>query len=321
MDGLLIKQNQNKHRVIRLHYSADVEKNPILEKGKKWRDEMANRYIGGVNSLGWRREMELDFGAGSGELVFPEFLDRESADIVIDPFEISETFTLYGGLDWGNRNHVAFNVYAIDESEDNYYSIWEYYKPGNETNVFRVAEMMHVQCPYYERLQSIYYDPSMNKEDQQRESLDDKTSIIRMFQEEVKEEYVVDKLVPASGRSDVAAIQLSRLILFGNDKSKLHIFKSCPNQINEFRNLKYPERKDYINESEKILDKNNHSWDTWKYFILSNPYTVKPEQKIKVGTLKYINKVTELAADLAQHSGRSLQEEFNEIYGENLTLV
>jgi len=316
VDSLLLKTNKQGHRIVRLHYSADPGKNPETDTGAKWFKEWSNRYVGGAGSLGWRSEYEIDFGAGSGELVFPEFYEKEN-EICIAPFEVPEAFTLFGGLDWGNRNNVSFHVYAV-APDLTFFSIWEHYVGGRETNVYKMAKVMKHECPYYDRLQVIYYDPSMNKEDQQRESLDDKTSIARMFQDEVGDEDAIDKLATANGRSDVAAIQKTRLLWFGQPKPRFYVFRTCGNQINEFRNLKYPERRETTNELEKILDKDNHAWDEWKYFLLSNPYSCDLEARPEFGSIGYLNRVAGLAAEMAAISGKSVQEEFNDLWGRKL---
>jgi hypothetical protein len=56
-------------RVLRLHYSADPDKDPATKPGEAWYAE-ARR---GMPDARWRQEYELDYGALSGQLVFPTF--------------------------------------------------------------------------------------------------------------------------------------------------------------------------------------------------------------------------------------------------------
>jgi hypothetical protein len=315
--GVLVKRNSSGHRVIRLHYSADPDKNPHTEAGRKWFGKATSRYIGGVNSLGWRREMEIDFKAGSGELVFPEFAQKESL-LTCDPFPLiqndgSSIYNFFGGFDWGNRNYVSFHVYA-ESPEQKFYSVWEYYVPGTETNVFKFAETLVEQCPYYGRLMWIAADPAMWKEDQQR--LDSKTSIARMFVEDVPEKHRVTLLMPAHSRSDIGAIQKFKILMLGQETPRFQIWRTCPRQIDEFRNLKYPERTDFKNESEKILDKDNHAWDDAKYAIMSHPWAQTIEAKPKPGTYGYHRMVADVAERLADSTGRDAQGFFNDLYGD-----
>lgn len=311
-EGLLVKNNKQGHRVLRLHYTADPDKNPSSVTGKLWFDKETNKYIGGTGSLGWRREMEIDFGAGSGELVFPEFFDMEMS-LTCDPFELDETYNFFGGFDWGTRNPLSFHVYA--ESRDHrFFSIWEYF---DEHKPIPYVARRIKECPYYERIQWIASDPSIWTENIPKK--DGFASVATMLQdeEEVGDKFVIDKLTSAHDRSDVGGINKFKS-MWSIVPPKFVIFKSCVNQINEFKNLKYPERKEITNETEKILDKNNHSWDDAKYFILSHPYAKTFEEKPKYGTIGYINKMSALAGDIASMTGRSVQEEFNELYGQQL---
>lgn len=308
MDGLAFKRNQQGHNVIRLHYSADPLKNPQTPVGREWFDSETKKYIGGTGSLAWRREMEIDFGAGAGELVFPEFFDMES-ELTCTPFNIDDTYNLFGGFDWGTRNPLSFHVYAEDRNH-NFFSIWEYY--DERRPVPYVAKMIR-ECPYYDRINWIAADPTIWSETISKK--DGFTSVADMMQDDEEVgEYTIDKLMPAHDRSDVSGINKFKS-MWSVKPVRFTIFRNCTYQIGEFKNLKYPERKETTNETEKILDKNNHTWDDAKYFILSHPYAKTFETRPKVGTLAYINEVSDMASDIASRTGRSLQEVFNDIYG------
>lgn len=310
-NGLLLLRNKQKHRVIRLHYSADPDKNPDTEKGRQWVEVETGKLPGGKTSLLWRREMEIDFGAGSGELVFPEFFGMED-EIVCDPFVLDETYNIFGGFDWGVRNPLSFHVYA-EAPDGTMYSVWELYETGR--TVAYTARAIR-ECPYYDRIQWIAADPSIWTENQMKK--DGFTSVAAMMQDEDEVgKFVIDKLMPAHDRSDVSGISRFKM-LWSLKPVKFKIFANCVNQINEFKNLKYPERKETTNETEKILDKNNHTWDDAKYFVLSHPNAKIMEQKPKHGTIAYLNEITELAVAASKMSGRTVQEEFNDIYGTSL---
>lgn len=309
MNGLIVKENKQGHKVIRLHYSADPFKTP------EWAEKEAAKYSGGRTSLLWRQEYEIDFNAGSGELVFPEFSELEGL-LTCDPFiteKNADDFTWFGGFDWGTRNPFSFHAYA-ESKEQIFYSAWEYY--GERQPIPVVAKNIK-QCPFYDRIQWIAADPSIWTENISKK--DGFTSVATMFSDpdEVGEENVIDKLMPAHDRSDVSGINKFKT-LWNAVPPKFVIFKTCQNQINEFKNLKYPERREIVNETEKILDKNNHSWDDAKYFVLSHPYAKGYDEKPKFGTMKYLHKITTLASQMAEMKGTSVQEEFNLLYGTNL---
>lgn len=312
MKGIEAVRNSQGHLVVKVHYSADPQKDPDTVEGLQWFQKASSKYIGGATSLGWRREMEIDFNAGSGELVFPDFTAKQQL-LTCDPFVVGPEFTLFAGFDWGNRNPVAFAIFAVSP-DGIIYLIWEFYELGRDTNVYKVAEDIY-HCRYTNRLEWIKADPAMWKEDQQRESGVDKTSIAKMLQTEVREEYRFQNLSPAGGRSDIAAVERFKILMFGSEIPRFQIFKTCPHAIDEFKNLKYPERTERTNETEKILDKNNHIWDASKYFLLSHPIANEIEVGPRPGTYGYLNQINKQAAIAANLSGRSLQEEFNDIYG------
>ena len=290
-------------RLIMLHYSADPDKDPATEKGKTWFEEESRNWPGGTRGLKWRREMEIDFSAGVGELVFPHF-DEEK--VVVEPFEVTEKYNLFGGFDWGTRNYTSFHVYA--QSKDNvFFSVWEYYQ--KRQTVEAVARILWETCPYMRRLEWIAADPTIYSETVPKN--DGFTSVHGLFQE-VEDRYQIDGFMPAHGRSDQAGIAKADALFIRN---QLKFFNCCPYQISEFKNLKYPERTETRNETEKILDKDNHSWDEFKYMILSHPYGKDLVDKPTYGTVGYGNKCTQLAIQRAKQSGRSVQEEFNDIYG------
>ncbi len=310
MDGILIKKNKQGHTVIRLHYTADPDKNPG-KAGKEWFDQESRKYIGGVTDLKWRREMEIDFSAGSGELVFPSFMELEN-EIVVEPFAPSPTWAYYAGLDWGTRNPTSFHVYAIDP-DGNVYCVWELYGAG--MTVKTVAEGIKT-CPFYASLEWIACDPTMFSTTVIKK--DGFTSIIEMLSDsESVGQYTIDKLMPAHNRSDESMINLMQQ-MFATRPIKFKIFNTCPFIINEYRNLKRPERKGFVNETEKIVDKDNHAWDDSKYFFLSHPVGYGQQTFIKRDTIEYINKITQMAEMAARNKGTSVQEEFNYLYGQDI---
>lgn len=309
--GLTIKKNRAGITVIRLHYSADPDKDPDTEKGKEWFDRAIQMYPGGVNSLGWRREMEIDPNAGVGELVFPEFAEKER-EILCDPFLVDGKYRLYGGMDWGARNPVAFYVVAYGPDEV-FYVIWEYQESLYLENksIYDVAKNIKQRCPYYDRLEWIAADPTMWTENQARK--DGFTSNARMFFEDLPPELKIDKLMPAHHRSDMLFVQKLKGY-WSEPPYRVLVSKQCPQLIQEYRNLRYPPRIETVNEAEKILDKNNHGWDATKYLILSHPASGTAKTERKLGTYGYLNECSMAAERIARETGRSRDEVFREIY-------
>lgn len=304
--GLELKQNKDLIPVLRLHYTADPSKDPETKEGKTWLEMASKMYIGGRTSLQWRREMEIDYNAGAGELVFPEFPNIEQS-ILVDPFIPDDTFSLFGGFDWGTRNPVSFHVYA--ESQDGtFYSIWEWYE--TQKSVSAVAEAVKKLCPFYERLQWIAADPTIWNENQSTKT--GFTSIARLFNEDLPEDLKLDKLMSAHGRSDMLFISKLKNI-WSKENPKFKIVKTCFKQIQEFRNLKYPQRIETINEAEKILDKDNHAVDDCKYFMLSHPSICSVEIKEKPGTFGELWQKQKQAEQMSENDDVSFEDAFRSL--------
>lgn len=106
--GCSMRRTDRGHAVIRLHYSADPEM-----KGERLEKERA-KY---TSETKWRQEMEIDWEAKSGALIYPEFKD---AIHVIPHEQIPKTGTLFMGIDPHPRTPHAFLWVLIDEWSDWY---------------------------------------------------------------------------------------------------------------------------------------------------------------------------------------------------------
>lgn len=311
--GLHSARNSDGVLVFRLHFSADPAKDPDTEEGRKWCEGVYPLFAGGKNGTKFRREMDIDWAAGAGELVFPYFITRES-EIIIDHTlftkEFLEKCNLYGGMDWGKRNPVSFHVYAEDPA-GLFYVIWEWYEAGRDP--IAVAEAIR-SCPYYDQIQWIAADPSMWNENQASSGRDGFTSYARIFMEDMPEYLQLGKLIPGHSKKDTVAADIMHMA-WREQTPKLRIGDNCHKMIKELKNLRHPENIYKTNEPEKILDKDNHAWDDLKYFITSHPSAKIVRQKIKFGTYGYLNAVSELAEQISKDTGQSIQSSFNNLYG------
>ena len=113
MKGLSIRTTSLGFRVLRLHYSCDTEKDPATEQGKHWYEE-ARR---GMPDARFRQEYELDYGALSGQLVFPTF--EETIHVVPDQFPIDPKYlTVWMACDPHPRTAHAFLWLAVNKEGD-----------------------------------------------------------------------------------------------------------------------------------------------------------------------------------------------------------
>jgi hypothetical protein len=85
MKGISKRTTSLGFNILRLHYTADPDKDPATPAGKLWYDEARK----GISDARWRQEHEIDYGALGGQLVFPEF---EPSAHVVPAFDLNPEF-------------------------------------------------------------------------------------------------------------------------------------------------------------------------------------------------------------------------------------
>jgi hypothetical protein len=276
---------------IRVHYTADPDKDPDTETGKQWFDNQSKLY-GGVKSAAWQREMEIDWDATGGDLVFPQFKQYEHM-IVINPFEIPETWKLYGVFDYGHRNPSAFEVFAIDH-DGNIYSVWEYYMAGQGYR--RIAQAIRA-CPYFDKLEfPPIADPSIFANNQQVQGGDGNVmkSIGQIFFELPENERIM--FMPGKKGGDITMAEKINGLLWNEEKLKAgempqyRIFKTCPMLIWEISKIRYREYTAVMLEThnlkEELVDKDNHAIDCTKMFMTMFFGSPKKPEDMKLSALQ-----------------------------------
>jgi len=270
MKGIEIYRTQAEFCVLRLHYSADPDKDPSTEKGSEWLAHALRGTPGGLKSVSWRTEREIDFSAGGGETVFHELLQLES-EIYIDPFEIPEAWARYASFDYGHRNPSSIHFYAVSPQGWKY-AYFEFYSTGMHYKGLVDVFKSH---PDFNNLTYISADPSLWRLDQQ--SGEGVRSLGELFWEEGI--YLRDRCQ----NSDIKGIERIREHWNRPKGEKaLLIMKSCPKLWWELKNLKFQENKRPTEHSnpEKIVDKDNHAFDDLKYFLLSLPEPSQEPDKV-----------------------------------------
>jgi hypothetical protein len=307
--------------VIGVDYFADPEKDPLTTKGSEWYEKAPDGYVGGVNSTAWRREMMRDWDAAGGELVYPQF-DVHKDKIIVVPFEVPESWHLYGGFDYGHRNPSSFHIYAIDH-DGNVWVVWEYYRRGEGYR--NIAKAIRA-CPFFNRLNFLpVADPSIWALNQQQTvgSGNPVKSIAQLFMELPPEEQVL--FVAGKSGGDITVAEKVNGFLW-NEKElrkgaepRLKVFATCPMWIWEFNKLRYADWSGTMQETrntrEGIVDKDNHAHDDFAYFMLQffmSPTRIEPEEMEnlkRVDPVSYgIWKNAKRFFDREQSSGQTLGE-------------
>ena len=151
-------------QVLRIHYSADPDKNIETEQGRAWYEMVANGYVGGVHNPGFKREMEIEWDIMGGDPVYGHLYRNDSpvyrpmpSDAVIDKMIIR------AGFDHGTTSPSAFVVWGELPSGKSY-SLDEIY------GVMSINEMAQKikDSPLRDRIVSWRADPSIWKVDQSK---------------------------------------------------------------------------------------------------------------------------------------------------------
>lgn len=278
MIGLDIYKTKDKFTVARIHYTVDPRKDPGRE-GQEWLKKALAGVPGGINGPHWRKEMEIDFSAYAGELLCAHIIHSHRNKIIVDK-KLDETWYRYGSLDWGQNNPLSFHNYCLD-NDRNIHSYYEIYQPGLSISE---AKKLIANSPDFHRLKWLSADPSMWINNQQtKEGL---RSLADLFFD--KDYGGVSILLRKSiSKSDTLAIAelMERWNNLEERQSSFTISPRCPKQIWEFERLRYEEISlaliERKNPSEQLVQKDNHAWDDWKYFVSTWLYEPKKKEKPK----------------------------------------
>lgn len=277
MKGISQRTTKLGFHVLRLHYSADPDKDPATPEGKRWYDEARK----GMSDARWRQEHELDYGALGGQLVFPDF--REDIHVVkerhpVDPCQA----TIWMACDPHPRAPHAFLWLAVNRAGE-MAVIWSYWSPNYQRKtVNEYAEKLKVfdsEFKPYRRLmdvagRSFNADETHDYFDAYREARDEKGKRIGVnFQ-------------PAKKNRDYTGYDLIEQALkptpfVVNDKEevrpRLTIWKDCGDNdelIYQFKTLRYREWKGNVTDKdapEEPQDKRRHLIDDLSYILLDKP--------------------------------------------------
>uniref|UniRef100_A0A6M3KPJ7 Terminase n=3 Tax=viral metagenome TaxID=1070528 RepID=A0A6M3KPJ7_9ZZZZ len=274
MQGLDIYKTKEGFTVAKLHYSADPDK--ILPNGEPI-PELLEGYVGGKGGAAWRKEMEIDFTAYSGQLLCYDILVNYKHKIVRH-YEIKPHYYKFGSLDWGRNNPCSFHEYivgALPGGGVHIHSNFEIYR--NDMSIPEFSSRIK-NAPHYKEYTWISADPSLwNKNQEDAEG-------VHSLEDRFRAEDIT--LRKGKSRDDEIAIEelLTRWGHLDIFDATFTISTACPKQIWEFERLRYKEittaMVEKSNPNEQLVDKDNHSWDDFKYFITTYLQTPRDESAI-----------------------------------------
>lgn len=272
--------------VLRVHYSADPEKRPGTPAGDGWLAQAIQGYAGGLNSPRWRKEMEIDYGALLGTMLFPLWAQwSTNGRIVIPPFD-PVGYKLYESYDHGWRHKGAFHVHGINPDGDKVtlwemwashvgYQSWAKVMQGERVVVPPCGASCHPEArtfpgnPYAGRAVFSVADPSIWAEDKPQQDNTMK-STAKLFRS------AGVYFIPGEQGGDTTVAEW----LIGQYwQDPLHptyrITTACPGLIWEIGRQRHKDHSDAVGQRkaqpEELVDKDNDAWDSTKYFHLKFP--------------------------------------------------
>jgi len=270
--GMKSWETQSGFQVLELHYTADPAKDPDRD-GAAWVAETVKGYPGGFESAGWKTEMEIDYGAGGGEKIFP-FLSQTLSPVFIesiDPDWALARMNVFAGYDYGTSNPSAFVVWGIDDKGD-LYALWELYEPC----IDYVQHFNRIKrCPYFDKLEYIAADNKIFSKTQQ--TADGLKSLSQLFHDNgIYIERARQGMDYPIAMRFLSEYWPGGRLGFKEIPPRAFITRDCPNGIIEVRGLRLQEHASITaernsNKKEKLVDKDNHWWDASAYAIDRKP--------------------------------------------------
>lgn len=246
-------------------------------KDEEWYENEKKRR----DSVSLAQEVDINYTASSGALALENLNNDEYLARIIIPSQstrdsINTHCKFFMGLDFGSTNPTSIHVYrvlALDKDKYKISSVWEYYEPSD---LRRISQAIKT-CKWFHLVEGIYADPSMwfyNQQDPH--GMRGVTSLAYIL----RDQYNIH--VKPGRRGDTYALENLKNMLHDPDNILFEISVDCPHQLKEFQNLRYQKITDKMlhkkNQSEKLVDKDNHSWDDFKYFY--NSYFEKPDVSV-----------------------------------------
>jgi hypothetical protein len=235
------------------HYTSHPDKRDDV-----WAKSMSASYPGGMEGAAWKAEMEVDFGARSGQLVYPAW-DRSVH--VIEPFELDPYWPRFRSIDPGWHNPTAC-LWGCLSPDGIMYFYKEHYGSGST-----VSE--HAQAIKGLSGRDVYewtvIDPSASAK-----TLASQKSVLMQFQEHGI------LCIPGDNRLEDGISELNEWYRIKDDGyPNIQVFSTLQNFIDEIEHYRYeiltPEQAGRRDPRERPIPKGDHLMDCKRYLIMSAP--------------------------------------------------
>lgn len=146
--------------VIRVHYSADPERDPDSEAGAAWlaKKMASGMYPGGIKGKAWQKEQEIDFSMFGGKAVYPQFaFDLHVAKTKLFPIKGRP---ILRGWDFGLTPAASFSQITAEPYWNIFPCLHTAGREGVGINAFaqeavEYSNLMYPDCSFLD-----YADPS-----------------------------------------------------------------------------------------------------------------------------------------------------------------
>lgn len=294
--------------VATVHYTADPER-----RNPEWKKQERRKY---TSQARWDSEQEIEFNAGGGELLFRHILNQWGHKILIsgDGLVVSPFWRAIGGFDHGSANPTAALLCAVGD-DGVIYCLGEYYQPyipgagvhGHIANLRNLRwrnppsaydQITAKRFPGFAELEDVLADPSIfNKTQQQADG--SLKSVADLYNDAG-----LTNLGPAPNNAEVAGME--RILAhwrdlehreptlkivcpsyYNTEQKHYGLFTDgCPNLVWELRRARRAQLTAQQlltkNQSEAIVDKDNHLRDVLKYVCLSLPEPAAPPLEMRM---------------------------------------
>ncbi len=200
-----------------------------------------------------------------GGMVYPEFDENVN---VIDPFEVPLDWQCNIAIDPGLNNFTSVHWYAVD-FDGNVYVIAEHYERGKfiEHHANKIKEICE-RLNWHTGFNGMY-EALIDSAANQR-TLASVKSVSELF-------YDYGILVNTKVNKDVYSgiNRVKSYLRNAEGKSRLFIFRNCPNMIREMKGY-------FWGNDDSPIKKDDHAMDELRYFIMSRPENVKKIEKSEV---------------------------------------
>jgi hypothetical protein len=281
---------------LRVHYSADPDKDPETEIGQAWqRGQLeSGAYAGGFKGWRWQQHMEINPLSRAGTLVLPKMAD-DMGKIVVPEIKPSETYgwSFDAGLDYGVLNRCAFLVFGMNPLGHRYL-LWEFSQPGGEIGGIPGFCREIIKCPWFRKVNgNIWADPSLWNRDQNMVG-----GLVAKYQIfEDNGVYMFPAKAKGQEADEVLSDRLNHYYWADVEKPLLFVARNCTAVLKYFPTLMYAEwAEDSAHEhgpKEKMKDLNVDEWDAMKYAEVAWPDYPRYRATEEAGTFHWYKSQTD----------------------------